>query len=130
MMRLGLVLLLGGCAAVGSLPTRATVCVPTGMPAFVLWQPGPVEPTIYDDERGVPVFAVIRYYRIADRVVKVVWVDGLLATVDPAPDNPATGVWVDEGVVTVDGASRIRIDRASTCRWREVTPTPPVREQA
>lgn len=125
---MGVLLLAGGHAWAAPPPDGATkpaadVCVPPGFPPFALWQRGPAELNITEDERGRPVLIVKRIYRAGGQIVHTAWVGAMLALVDAAPDDPLEPSWRDLGVVA-DGLI-VRATPSQTCQWTK----PPRREE-
>lgn len=115
---LAVALVISGCGA-ARLPTTVsvspTVCVPPGMEPITAWVSGPSELLVVDDRAMRPVVVVRQMYRVGVRAIMALWVDGVLAVVDPEPGDQSVPAWMDRGLV--DATGRLETHRIQACDW-------------
>lgn len=106
-----------GCAAGPAVVTGPPVhCFPEGTPANVLsWPIVDARSMLAPDADGVPRTVVLVGYAWQGQTVRIMFVDGLLALVDLAPDTQAPPL-VDPGMLDVDKKA-IRANGRPTCGW-------------
>lgn len=100
----------------GPAPGPAVSCLPLGVdPGFQAWGVADVSSMVVASPSGAPLkVPMVRYERGTSAVVAT-YVDGRLLTVDPAPDDPSSGVWIN-GLV---GDPPAYDPLGDACAWRQ-----------
>lgn len=99
------------------------VCVPPGLPPYTAWIAQAAQVGIFQTVDNRPALGVKALYEAGGMKLSVVWINGILASVDPDPSNPAVMVWLDLGMTGPSGL--ILRTPKSTCDWQRATPSPP-----
>lgn len=121
--RLLLILLLAGCSATVNLPAGqpTKLCAPADLPDPALWRLLEAKPFILTTEDGRPLVGIKAIHTVQGHVLSVIWIDGLLALVDPAPDDYHATMWIDGQVLVHRGGDLYAMSapRWQSCEWRE-----------
>mgnify|MGYP001602346006 FL=1 len=96
------------------------VCVPPEVPAYREWTLAYVGPVVLLDREARPVLGLDARYRTDGQRLRAFWLGGVLAVVDPAPDDAAVAPWYDPAAVEVrPGGPPTAADAPrQSCRWR------------
>lgn len=114
---------LDGGGRLGERLSAPTVCVPPGLPPYTSWTAVEAKVAIYQGVDNRPIVGVKALYDGLGNAIVVVWIGGVMASVDPAPDDPAVLVWIDPGMATPQGL--MRLDPKPSCQWQRAAPRPP-----
>ena len=111
-------LLFAGCASAGILPGGLKpVCAPPGLPDPSTWRLLEAEPVVLNTEDKRLLVAVKAYGTAQGYQLKLIWIDGLLAMVDPAPDDPNAAIWIDAQIIA-DTGYVLPAPRWQSCEWK------------
>ena len=114
---LAIVVLLAGCSTAVNLPAGQTaLCAPPGLPDPATWRLHESKPVVLMTTDHRLLVGVEAWSTAEGHVLRSLWVDGLLAFVDPAPDDMKAAMWIDPQIMTEEG---VQSPHWQSCEWQE-----------